>query len=399
LFKHLTRFGMVAGALGISGLMLASCGTPTQIINMVGSDTTQDVMGAIATQYNGSSQATSDNAQLFNSRATNAAAVTVTGDDKCAQFVYDATPVPPAPADPQAAPNGSGAGITALETNGPPQVSPANPNCSDIARASSTGGTNTSDQFWAYAKDAVTWVKFPGSHEPTNLTRAQLQGIYLCNQGGGAPGTRTPLYQFWDDPGVWAPSAVPAGTPHAAIIRYLPQTSSGTRKFFEQRILQLSGSQLLATDGTDCASPPHLIEENEATSIVTADKPTAIFPFSFAQWTAQANHAASGETDQRNGSILESIDGVAPSATSINATVNPFIGRRWVYNMVIPGRGQASIATGIVGVTSSGAGFLCKDNTTIQNTISTFGFVTTPIGPTGGSGLPNSHCRLNPAAL
>jgi phosphate transport system substrate-binding protein len=381
LFKHLTRFGLVAGALGLSGLMLASCTPQPTVINMVGSDTIQDVMGAIANQYNGSSQATSDNATLFNTRATNTATVTVPGDSTCASFTYD----PTGGANP--APNGSSQGISALQGNA------RGNGCTDDARSSrGPNGTtdNPSDQFWAFAKDAVTWIGFPSGHQPTNLTQAQLQGIYLCTANGGT----TPSITDWHT----VNSAAPVGS---TIIRYLPQSGSGSLSFFETRILGLTSAQQGVLDGSACTVPPIRIEENEATSVATADKPNTIFPFSFAQWTAQANHATTGETDARNGAVLKSINGIAPSVTSINSTTSPFLGRRWVYNVLLPGLAgsEQSTAVKILGVTTAASGYLCKDNTTIQNLISEFGFVTNPIGPTGGSGLPNSHCRLNPAAL
>jgi phosphate transport system substrate-binding protein len=375
LFKHLTRFGLIAGALGLSGLMLASCGTPPQVINMVGSDTIQDVMGAVASQYNGSSQATSDNATLFNTRATNTSSVTVPGDNVCASFTYDAT----GGANPS--PNGSGQGITALQNQA------RGNGCTDIARSSrGPNGTtdNPNDEFWAFAKDAVTWTKYAGSHAPANLTQAQLQGIYLCTASGGT----APAFTNWNQVGG------SAGT----IVRYLPQSGSGSLSFFETKILGLTSAQQGVLDDSACTVHPKRIEENEGTSIVAGDLPGAIMPFSFAQWTAQKNGV---QTDMRNGAVLGNINGIAPSAASINSTTSPFLGRRWVYNVLAPtlNSAQVTVARKIIGVTSAASGYLCKDNTTIQNLIAQYGFVTNPLGATGGSGLPNSHCRLNPAAL
>jgi ABC-type phosphate transport system substrate-binding protein len=379
LFKHLTRFGLVAGALGMSTLMLASCGgPPKQIINLVGSDTIQDVMGAIANNYNASSQSTADNATVHNSLAVNAGVTTVPGDNVCASFTYDATVLPPGSPAPNQAPNGSGAGITALQNQA------RGNGCTDVARSSrGPNGTtdNPNDQFFAFAKDAVTWSGFTGGNQPANLTQAQLQGIYECTNAGD------PTITNWNQ----------VGGGNGTIVRYLPQKGSGTLSFFETKVLGLTSAQQGVIDDSSCNTAPVRIEENHGNEVAGGDQANAVFPYSFAVWTAQHNGVV---TDARGGAILKSINGVAPSATTINATVNPFLGRRWVYNVLAPTLNSAQYSTSIkiVGVTASRVGWVCLDNTTIQNTISQYGFVTNPLGTTG-TGLPSSHCRLNPTPL
>jgi hypothetical protein len=88
---------------------------------------------------------------------------------------------------------------------------------------------------------------------------------------------------------------------------------------------------------------------------------------------------------------------VAPSATTINN--GTFLGRRWVYNVLRQSTPSLSAALKFVGVSSStGNGYICADTASVQSIITNYGFVQNPLGP-AGSGLPNSRCRKNPAAL
>src|SRR6185437_9765573 len=112
-----------------------------------------------------------------------------------------------------ARPNGSSGGITALTTqNANTGKSP----CMDFARSSrdrastdpvfGPGGIS----FIALGGDAVTYATFPGSNAPANLTTAQLFKIYTC------------AVTNWKQ----------VGGKNAPIKAFIPQSGSGTAKFF-----------------------------------------------------------------------------------------------------------------------------------------------------------------------
>ena len=127
-----------------------------------------------------------------------------------------------------------------------------------------------------------------------------------------------------------------------------------------------------------------------------ANRPTAILPYSFAQYRAQA---AGTVTDIRGGALIGSISGVAPTVTTVsNGT---FLGVRYVYNVLDNTGPSYAKAMNFVGVASSdngGNGYLCANNTAVQDTISAYGFVPLSLAP-AGPGLPSSRCRKNPPPL
>ena len=116
-------------------------------------------------------------------------------------------------------PNGSSAGIAALDTNAQPSGNATN-YCIDFARSSR--GREATDPpyapgglaFVALAGDAVTWAARSatagGTDAPASLTPAQLLAIYECTDTN------------WDQ----------VGGKNAPIEAFLPQTSSGTRADF-----------------------------------------------------------------------------------------------------------------------------------------------------------------------
>ena len=160
-------------------------------------------------------------------------------------------------------PDGSSAGITALKDDKFGLFSFAR-----SSRGPNPGETSTLD-FWAYALGAVDYVTFPGSHAPAaGLTQAQLIGIYTCDPGTGAP--------FISD---W--SAV-GGTP-GAIIKYAPQTQSGTFSFFNSKLL--NGTKI----DTNCDAGHMSIyhEEHDSRSVTEGDKPFAIDAYDWARYNAQ----------------------------------------------------------------------------------------------------------------
>jgi phosphate transport system substrate-binding protein len=285
---------------------------------------------------------------------------TVAGDSHCGATTYNSSNPPP---------NGSSAGITALvnDTSG----------CIDFARSSrgAKAGDPSSLSFWAFGLDALTWIKFPSnSHGVTSLTPAQLKNIYTCD-----PSTGAPFASNWNQVGGTA------GT----IIKYAPQTSSGTYSFMNSKLL--GGATV--DQNCNASHKSIFLEEHDATGVSTANKSNAIYVFSVAQWNAQG---AGKLVDRRNGSTLEKISGVAPTSATINTTASRFFGTRYIYNVTKSGSPSESAALNFIGVKSSGPGYLCNNNT--HTDISNFGAVPLPLGGTG-AGLPNSYCRLNPTPL
>jgi phosphate transport system substrate-binding protein len=372
----LRSFAVVVGVLGLWTSAIADCTGPLgfNVINLVGSGTTQPLMSALAEQYNGSSQATSDIAQVVSTPATlpPGGSSEVPGDDTCPGFAYTNPGNPP--------PNDSSAGIAAVQNNA------GGDGCTDGARSTrGANGTtdNPNDEFWAFARDAVTWTRF-GKNAPVSLTPAQLQGIYLCTSNGA------PTITNWQQ----------VGGKNAAIVRYLPPSGSDTLSFFETKLLGLSTTQQGVADGTACTVPPKRIDENDGTGVIAADATFAIYPFLYSQWRADANGV---QPDERNGAALGEINDVVPNVTTINRNMNPFVARRWVYNVLLPGLSFSEWRTAIkiVGVSTAAPGYLCKSDATVQHLVAQFGYVVIPFGATGGPGLkkPPSHCRLDPVPL
>jgi ABC-type phosphate transport system substrate-binding protein len=178
-----------------------------------------------------------------------------------------------------ARPDGSGAGIAALEANAHPSGDTTN-YCVDYARSSrapestdpacASGGVC----FVPLAGDAVTWADRSaaagGTDAPANLTTAQLVKIYECT------------ITNWDR----------VGGLNAPIEAYLPQTSSGTRQFF---LTALGGGVTPITPGScvidGTTSDPNSLEENEGINPLL-NSPEAIFPFSVGSWLSQTYHSA-----------------------------------------------------------------------------------------------------------
>jgi phosphate transport system substrate-binding protein len=355
-------------AVGIGSAALAACAPGPEIITGVGSDTTFWVSaGSLHTQGTPPANALGGISDHYN--ATQTAVKTfevpplltapfpgptfsVPSDTHCTSTTtYNASNPPP---------NGSGAGITALvnDTNG----------CIDFARSSR--GPNATDpsslSFWAFALDAVSWIKFPqNTHGVTTLTPAQLKNIYTCD-----PATGAPFVSNWNQVGGTA------GT----IVKYAPQTLSGTYAFVNSKLL---GG---ATIDQNC-NASHLstfLEEHDATGIAAAQKSNAIYFFSVAQWNAQGSGRL---VDLRNGSTLGSINGVTPSAAHINETPSRFFGTRYVYNVTKSGAPSLTATLNFIGVTASSPGWLCNNNAATY--ITAFGEVPLPLGGTGPS-LPTA---------
>jgi phosphate transport system substrate-binding protein len=374
LFKRMRPFALVVGAV-LAASMLSGC-----VLNVVGSDTTSNYMGAIAPAFNADSAANPSANNVRNAPPTlaNGGSFAVPGDFDaasglgCPGFSYTNPGNLP--------PNGSSSGISALLAD--------TQTCVDIARSSRGRGSEGANiDFWAFATDGVTWARYGGSSAPANLTLAQIRGIYLCDQPGG-----NPLYTNWNQ----------LGGANAPIIRYLAQAGSGTQSFFETKILGLSSAQQGVLDDTACTGNPldGRVQENKGNDVPLANRPNAILPYSFGVWTAQSNNA---EPDTRAGAVLGNINGVAPTITTVGLN-GAFFGKRYVYNVVKNTALTHVPALELIGVqpakgsTPAKVGYICKNNSNTSFAKAVFGFVPLPNGATG-PGLPSSTCRKNPTPL
>ena len=172
-------------------------------------------------------------------------------------------------------PDGSSAGITALEAN---TVDQSDPNDFCIDYAGSSRGPAAGDPgctaggicFVPIAGDAVTWAAgdpaSSGTDAPASLTRAQLKAIYQCTIRN------------------WAA----VGGKNAPIKPFLPDTSSGTRAFW---LTALGGGTTPIKPGGCVGDDHNLLQDNSGTAPVL-DSPEAIVPYSVADYLAQVYHDA-----------------------------------------------------------------------------------------------------------
>lgn len=269
-------------------------------------------------------------------------------------------------------PSGSGEGVKALTasvkgtTYGAPAVTITGQ--VDIARSSSGPGTNANAAgklaYVPYARDAVAYAYYPDPAHPddlANLTTAQLKALYTSGSTTIGNTVVTPL---------------------------IPQSSSGTRKFF----LSAIGVSSDATCGISVCTTSTLAE-NDASVLTAVGQ---IIPFSAANWIAQSNGAAPTTISGTSTVKLGAPDNVAaytgsgkslvPSATFYNGTYG-----RDTYLVVEYARIDSSSSTydatlaGLVNSTSSGSltnfssalpsqpgsvkkkfGFLAPSSTTVQ---------------------------------
>ncbi|MFC4499776.1 MULTISPECIES: substrate-binding domain-containing protein [Streptomyces] len=302
-------FGVAALGLGI--LAAPASADPTSATDYrqlagVGSDTTQDVMnglGDVITNANGKVIASWD--------ATGTTPITTKVNCSIAR------------------PNGSSAGITALNND-----INAGTGCIDFARSSrGPADTSTNDlTFIPYAKDGVTYATDLGSTVPTNLTKTQLASIYTNCTYTDASGnviTVAPL---------------------------LPQTGSGTRTFW------LSAIGLTDSQVGSCVTQG--VQEHNGEAITAANQ---LMPYSIAQWIAQGK-GITGVDNRRGESRLRSINSLAPttgSGTALALNLNFDAGfLRNVYNVVPTGKlSNAVIADTFVGAASK----VCSNSATITN--------------------------------
>ncbi|MGW0664970.1 PstS family phosphate ABC transporter substrate-binding protein [Streptodolium elevatio] len=255
----------------------------------VGSDTTQDVMRALSEEY-----ALDNPDYLWTSIDAGSTSQTVQNLGTCPGVTYSAG---------SPAPNGSSAGITALLND--------TDNCIDYARSSRPlkPAEDVTLDAVRLGGDSVSWAALPQANggyapNPMNLSLENLRKIYKCE------------ITNW--------SQVPNGKAGGGtIVRYYPQSGSGTRDFFTTGILGFDPTNL-ATGS--CTTQPVIVQENRGNQVAAGDRATAILPYSKAAWTAQSNSGITGVPDSRAQFALGTVDGVAAGASG-------FVGNRDVYNV------------------------------------------------------------------
>jgi ABC-type phosphate transport system substrate-binding protein len=356
-----------ATALGV-GLGPALADPPSGVIPAltsvvgVGSNTTTLVMDAISTNYDATKPAN----KLYSWDAINptTGAVGDTIETKGSSASDKTCDI--------ARPDGSTAGILALSTTAKDAGHP----CIDYARSSSgPSSTSPAGFVWVgFGKDAVTWtVPTAAKGVPASLTAAQLNAIYSCTD------------TTWKSVG---------GTSTATIVPALPQSSSGTRSFF----LAAIGNPTLGTcvvNGAYTVNGVSLpLEENTgistggtsstttANSAFFANNTNAIYPYSAADWIAQAAKPAGGDHTNSHfghGVIVKpkEISGISPITAGTPDTISTAftsgtatkVFTRVVYN-VVPNVGTVTapkIATGPITTIFGPKGVVCSDTTIVKS--------------------------------
>jgi phosphate transport system substrate-binding protein len=381
---RMSQLALAAGAVGLSLALFAGpagAAQPSQSLAAVGSDTTYFMMVPIAAHYQ-SSSANTNHDKITMVPPTNIApfpaSVTVPGDGVHPAFTWNSSSAATTP------PNGSGAGKTAL----------LNDTTGNIAFGRSSSGPATGDtaklNFWAFALGAVDYVTFPNTDAPAKgLTQAQMIGIYTCN-----PATHQPFFSDWSQVG---------GKP-GGIVRYAPQAGSGTLSFFQTKLLN-GGTVDSNCDSSHLATR---LEEHDARGVSTVTFQNAIYMYDWGKFRAQKGGF---EQNLTNGAVLgkygtTSATIMGPSTSNVNETKNRYNATRYLFNIVkkvshpASDKFQLNDVTRLIGVRTAangGAQYICSGKAKAD--IIKAGFQ--PLGKfnTGGIGLGQSFCRLNPTAL
>jgi ABC-type phosphate transport system substrate-binding protein len=237
----------------------------------VGSDTIQNVFDQFSVDYN----ATHTSGKLYSFDALNPKTGAM-GDPIKTKSGSANCNIP--------RPDGSSAGITALENTKPDGTS-GRP-CIDFARSSRARGSTDPNtiSFINLAEDGVTVATQPGSHAPANLlTTAALTGIYNCS------------ITHWNQ--------IPGNTggSTATIAAMLPQNGSGTRSFFLGALGLTAPGGCVSTSATQqgaAGNGANTLQENQGVApSLNTNKANVIFPFSIGKWIAEKFHSASCGTN------------------------------------------------------------------------------------------------------
>lgn len=410
--KHRLRRAAVAGGL-VAGLIAttAPAAFAGSTLNQVGSDTTYWVQQVAANRYNIDTVSNPNGDLVVNvpplTTAPFPTGIVTPADADCGEIVYknDASSQSVAYTTNGGGtatigfkpPNGSGSGKTALLNDG-------SLSCIDLSRSSSgrSGSDPATIDYYAYGLGALGWVKFAGS-KATNLSQDSIIKIYTCDAT-----TKAPIYDDWSD----VPET--AGTGFSGpIVKYIPQTGSGTFSFFKSKLLNNANPDancsLAGADGVTGTADDNpattigtYLQEHSATGVDPATKARAIYVFDYAQWYAQSKQL---QPDQRNGSVFGSINGVKPTAATINTGPTRFFGTRYVFTIVKQtatrylNTMQFAGAGNIDGdaATPDTNGYMCSGKAAL--TIKAFGFAPLKKVADANNGGLLSYCAKNPTAL
>jgi ABC-type phosphate transport system substrate-binding protein len=241
-------------------------------------------------------------------------------------------------------PNGSSAGITALETYGTVKYKGVTYPCVNFARTSRNRNSSTAPVdpacapggicFVYFATDVVTYATTKVTNVPDNLSKAQLAEIFGCDipaAHGFAKGTWGAL--------LGAKAKDPKGKPDPLV----PQSGSGTLKFWMETALGLATDTEPAC-GTlaGITNPKFQPEENEGISVVfklknSKPNPNVLYPFSVASYVAQEAHSAAiGKTPKkgqnqfgRDETGVLFLDGISGTAPTVKVKGVPVINPAW----------------------------------------------------------------------
>jgi ABC-type phosphate transport system substrate-binding protein len=376
--------GLVAGAAALSLVVSAStvgavARPPAESVANAGSDVAYFMEHLIDGHYQ-ANKANLDHDKITTIPAFNTppfpASVTVPADAIHPAKTWDSSSPAATP------PLGGSAGVAAMEADTTGQI--------QFARATSSPkpGETSVENFWAYALGAVDYVTFPGTRAPAGLNVAQLQSIYTCN-----PATGAPFVSDWSQLG---------GKP-GGITRYAPLVGSGTLSFFQTKLL---GGQKV-DQNCDSSHLATYITQDDATAIPSTQFSNAIFVFEWADWRSQKTGFSANRT---NGSVLGKFGPTAatetsPSAANVNETSKRYFGTRYIYNVSMKtlhpknDKQQLNKINRLIGVRPAplGPGWICSGKAAAD--IKKAGYVPLSLFHTGGFGLGNSHCRLNPTPL
>lgn len=298
------RAAIVAGtaALGVVVVAGAAQADPPSGVHRalvgVGSDTTQDVLNGLSNSiFDPNPTGSSDGYLIASYDATGTSPISTRDGSTCQSVVR---------------PDGSGAGVKALRDD-----ITAGTHCLDFARSSSAPNASGQFDFIPFGVDAVTLAVKTGSTVGGNVTLADLQHAYNCQDSTGA--------------------ALPTGTfpkiNGVTVHPLVPQAGSGTRKFWASTLG--FNATTLPSCVSDVAKNGNSVQEHNGNALqrtVAADGAEDVMPFSIAQFIAQGR-SIPGVTDRRNGAVLETVGGVSPTDAGGNLNT-AFPITREVYNVI-----------------------------------------------------------------
>jgi ABC-type phosphate transport system substrate-binding protein len=363
---------VATASAGLVGIVSPASADPVTTYVAVGSDTTQDVMNGLARGIGGGLIGSWD------------AINPVTG---VAHEVIN-----PKPGCKFARPNGSGEGVSALRTalGGGPGTAPSplpGAGCVDIARSSSGPTVDTNGQliYIPLALDAVALATGPatavGGTDPAVATSITTADQFSLGTLAAGANPSTGLIRLYHDclPVTYGGVTY---TPDVNIHLYIPQTGSGTRNFWAQKLGNFN-----ATTPPTCVHD-HMfnpatndftgaqVEEHDGT--VLAGDALGVAPFSIAQWINQSRSAQTFSNDRRHNAALHSMSvadgGTAVAPTVAGGNLNPaFPITREVFNVVkfTSVSGAAADPT-LVAILVGGTSAFCSNVVVIHR----FGFAT-----------------------